>query len=155
MVRQLLSCLCLLLMLHAVSPALPLGGGSVAADQVFDSYHDLDWADEKARLDNFANELQVDPALVGYILVYAGKRSCRGEARARTERAKRYVVKYRGVTAGRIIVRDGGYREEVTTFLQPWPRGGPGFDMYPTVEPGEVEFLKKCRNNLPSKSRRG
>lgn len=154
MVRQLICCLCLLLVLLPSLPALPLEGDPPTVDQVFDSYHDLDWEDEKARLNNFAHTLLSNPDLVGYILVYAGRRACRGEAIARAERAKRYVVK-RGIAADRIITRDGGYRGEVTTYLQPVARGGPAFEMYPTLELGEVELVKKCRNGLPSKSKRG
>ena len=154
MLRQLICCLCLLLTPRPAPLALPLNGSPAAVHRPFDSYHDIGWEDEKARLDSFANELLAGPDLVGHILVYAGKRSCRGEARARAERAKRYVVRRRGVAAGRVMARDGGYREEVTTFLQPAPRGA-AFWMYATVEPGEVEFIKRCRNGLPSKGRRG
>src|SRR5882672_157977 len=37
---------------------------------------------EMAYLDNFAIELMHDPNLIGYILVYSGADSCRGESRS-------------------------------------------------------------------------
>ena len=58
----------------------------------FDEFGNICWEDEKARLDNFAIQLQQDPALVGYIVVCAGRVSCANEARVRGERKKRWVV---------------------------------------------------------------
>src|SRR6185295_5101468 len=58
----------------------------------FDEYGDIKFNDEKARLDNYAIQLQNDPAAQGYILAYG---SCAGEAQARADRAKDYLVKRR------------------------------------------------------------
>ncbi|HLO00866.1 MAG TPA: hypothetical protein VK208_20580 [Pyrinomonadaceae bacterium] len=90
-------------------------------DSPFDTYGDLCFEDEKARLDNFAIALQQNPDWIGYVVVYAGNKSCPGEAWYRANRTKNWVVK-RGVEANRIILRDAGYLEDVTTMLQPWPR---------------------------------
>lgn len=114
------------------------------ADQWFDSYGDLSWKDEKARLDNFAFALQNDPDLIGYIMVYAGRQSCVGEAKNRALRAKKYLVQTRAVEASRIKFIDGGYREELTVILQPAPRGAPEIPVSPTLKPSEVK-IKNCK----------
>ena len=113
-------------------------------DQWFDSYGALSWKDEKAHLDNFAIALQHDPDSIGYIMVYAGRQSCVGEAKNRALRAKNYLVQTRAVEASRIKLIDGGYREELTVILQPAPRGAPELAVSPTLKPSEVK-IKKCK----------
>src|SRR5467141_3175208 len=85
---------------------------STFADQVFDSYGDIPWEEEKVHLDNFAIELQHGSDLVGFIIVYSGRRTCVGEAKDRALRAKNYVVKTRGIQESRIKWIDGGYRDK-------------------------------------------
>jgi len=114
------------------------------------------WEDEKARLDNFAIQLTVDPALVGYIFVNDGKEMCTGEAQARAMRAKRYVVEHRGVPWNRVIWRLDGYAGEFLITLQPVVRGLPvGYPFlgYPRVVP-EVHASKNCRSRI-AKIKRG
>jgi hypothetical protein len=60
----------------------------LAPDSPFDSYGNLCFEDEKARLDNFAITLEQNPNFIGYIVVYAGNESCAGEAQFRGNRAK-------------------------------------------------------------------
>ena len=96
-----------------------------APERPFDRYGNICWEDEMARLDNFAIELQNDPEAVGYIIVYDGQPSCREEAIARAIRAKNYVVRHRGIERKRVVWRYGGQLEELTTWLQPIPRGAP------------------------------
>jgi hypothetical protein len=75
----------------------------------FDEYGDIKFNDEKARLDNYAIQLQNDPTAQGQILAYG---SCAGEAQARADRAKDYLVNTRGIDAGRLTAVDGGCRSE-------------------------------------------
>src|SRR4026207_1754100 len=96
----------------------------LSPDSPFDIYGNICFEDEKAHLDNFAITLEEDPNLIGYIVVYAGNESCAGEAQYRANRAKQWVLR-RGIAAQRIIVKDGGYRTDVTTQLQPWPKDNP------------------------------
>lgn len=124
------------------------------ADQWFDSYGDLSWEDEKAHLDNFAIALQNDPDSIGYIIVYAGRRSYAGESKERALRAKKYVVKTRGIKASRIKWIDGGYREELTTILQPGPRGAPDLTASPTLKLSEVQIIKNCKPKSPKPRKR-
>src|SRR2546423_2579862 len=87
-----------------------------------DEFGDICCEDEKARLDNFANELRNNPDAQGYIIFYGGKRhqypSChssrpvlprRGEAEARVARLKPYIHDTRGIDPHRIVVVNGGY----------------------------------------------
>ena len=125
------------------------------ADQWFDSYGDLSWEDEKAHLDNFAIALQNYPDSIGYIIVYAGRRSCVGEAKDRALRAKRYLVQTRATEASRIKLIDGGYREELTVILQPAPRGAPEITASPTLKLSEVQIIKNCKPKSPKPRKRG
>lgn len=124
-------------------------------DQWFDSYGDLSWEDEKAHLDNFAIALQHDSESVGYIIVYAGRRACVGEAKDRALRAKKYVVETRGIQSSRIKWIDGGYREELTVILQPAPRGAPKLTASPTLKRSEVQIIKNCKSKASNPRKRG
>jgi hypothetical protein len=111
----------------------------------FDSYGAIPWELEKARLDNFAVQLQRDNVSIGYIIVYAGRRSCVGEARDHALRAKKYLIERRGIIASRIQWMDGGYREGLTVVLQPAPRSAPKLAASPTLKRSEVLVVKKCK----------
>jgi hypothetical protein len=119
-------------------------------DKWFDSYGALNWEDEKAHLDNFAIALQRDPNLVGYILVYAGKRACANQAKDHALRATKYLVATRGVAENRIKWIDGGHREDLTVILQPLPQEAPELKASPTVKPDDV-VIKDCK---PKSSKR-
>src|SRR5437899_2915691 len=84
----------------------------VSADQVFDSYGNVPWEEEKIHLDNFAIELRRDPDAIGYIIAYAGRRACQLEAQNRATRARAYVINTRGIPKNRVKFIDGGYREK-------------------------------------------
>jgi hypothetical protein len=88
----------------------------------FDEYGAIKWEDEKARLDNFAIQLQQDKQLIGYILVFDAVGGCPGEAQAHAIRAKRYVVEHRGIPWNRIIWRREGFQSDFRTVLQLVPR---------------------------------
>jgi len=99
-------------------------------------YGPICWEDEKARLDNFAFALQnADRTTIGHIIVYDGKRACRGEAVARAIRAKKYLVEYRNVEANRIVWRWGGYLGDMTTTLVTTPRGASIWPLDPPCPP--------------------
>jgi len=104
-----------------------------------DEYGDIGFSDERERLYYFAAELQKDPAARGYILAYAGRRARSGEARKRGERAKGYLHREHGIEARRIVVVDGGHREERTVELYIVPNGAAAPAASPTVEPRDVE----------------
>ena len=120
----------------------------------FDTYGGISWELEKLHLDNFAIQLQHDSDSIGYIIVYAGRRACVGEAKDRALRAKKYVVETRGIQASRIKSIDGGYREDLTVILQPTPRGAPELTVSPTLKPSEVQN-KNCKPKSPKPRKRG
>ena len=66
-------------------------------------YDNICWEDEKSRLDNFAIQLQNQPDVKGYIIVYAGKESCAVEAQTRALRAKNWLVELPEFS-GRMVV---------------------------------------------------
>jgi hypothetical protein len=107
-----------------------------------DEYGNIRWSDEKARLDNLGIELQNDPAAVGYIVGYGGRRSLRSEAARRIERAKRYLTSVRGIPSEHLVTIDGGYREELTVELWARPKEVLPPEPTPTVDPTEVKFIK-------------
>ena len=116
-------------------------GCSLRSARKIDEYGDLSLGDEQARLDNFAVELQNDPTAQGYVMAYGGRRGRAGEAQARADRARDYLVKTHAVDSARVVVIDGGHREELTVELFIVPAGVTPPESTPTVETLEVERL--------------
>jgi hypothetical protein len=123
--------------------------------RMLDQFGDVNCEDEKARLDNFANELQNTPGDQGYIVFYGGKRHQsptrhhsklalprRGEAEARAARLKPYMNYNRGIDANRIVVVDGGYRDQWAAELWIVPKGANPPAPTPTIKPQEVKFRR-------------
>lgn len=116
----------------------------------FDEYSNIPFSDEKARLDNLAIYLRRDkPNWKGHIIVYAGRRARAGEAQARVQRAKNYLVKVHRIDPNRIVTIDGGYREQLEVEVYLLPPGISAPTPYPTVDPSEVQIIKnrKARNS--------
>ncbi|MGH9958926.1 MAG: PKD domain-containing protein, partial [Pyrinomonadaceae bacterium] len=86
----------------------------------FDEYGDITFNNEKARLDNYAIQLQNDPTATAVIIAYG---TCEGQGQARADRAKNYLVNTRGIEAGRITTIDGGCRASLTVQLWIVPAG--------------------------------
>src|SRR5207302_9081239 len=86
----------------------------VAVPHKFDEYGNIRFNDEKARLDNFAIQLQNEPTAQGYIIAYG---TCDAEGQNRANRAKDYLVNTRGIDGGRIVVVDGGCMPELKVEL--------------------------------------
>jgi hypothetical protein len=104
--------------------SLLYGSEAAPPNAPFDSYGTyVRWADEKARLDNFAIAIHNDEKALGFILIYDKTGGCPGEARARAERAKRYLVEHRGVPSNRVIWRRDGYQSDIYTYLVIAPPG--------------------------------
>ena len=107
-----------------------------------DEYGNIRFNDEKARLDNYAIELQNDPTAQGYLVCYGGRTGRTGEAQRRCDRAKNYLVSTRGIDASRIVTVDGGFREELTVELWVVPSGANPPTASPTVDPSEVRSTR-------------
>jgi hypothetical protein len=78
----------------------------------FDEYYDIARNDEKARLDNYAIQLQGEPGSHGYIFVYPSSKARANEAQARARRISDYLVNSRGIDAGRFTVTIAAARED-------------------------------------------
>lgn len=90
----------------------------------FDKFGDLAFADEKKRLDYFAEQLQNEPGSMASIIVYGKQNAPRaGEAQARADRAKEYLVNKRSIAAERITTIDGGTRSRLIVELWITPQG--------------------------------
>lgn len=100
----------------------------------FDEYGNIRFNDEKARLDNYAIQLQNEPGSTATIIAYG---TCAGEGQTRGDRAKDYLVNTRGIEAGRITVVDGGCRADLTVQLWVVPQGAdaPTVDTSNTISP--------------------
>ena len=91
----------------------------------FDEYYDISRNDEKARLDNFAIQLQSEPDSQGYVIVYPSRRAKPNEAEARKQRILNYLFNSRGIDSHRVSTTSGGQREGWLIELWIVPRGTP------------------------------
>ena len=119
-----------LVLLLAVLLLVPVGSHATATRVTpdvfwFDTYGDIRWEDEKARLDNFVIQLFNEPKYTGYIYIYVGRHSCRGEAVARAIRARRYLLNVRHLPWNRLAWRDLGYGDDFQVRLWLFPTGAP------------------------------
>jgi hypothetical protein len=104
----------------------------------FDVCCSCSFDDQKARLDNLAVELQNDPSTTTYVIAYGGRTSRVGQADLLGARARDYLVTQRGIDQSRIVVINGGFREEDCVELWVVPRGATPPRPTPTVQPGDV-----------------
>lgn len=105
----------------------------------FDTCCSCSHDDQKARLDNLAVELQSDPTTTTYLFAYGGRTSPVGEAHRLLKRAQDYLVMQRGIDASRIILVNGGFREENCVEVWIVPQGAALPRPSPTVQPGELK----------------
>jgi hypothetical protein len=120
----------------------------VLAAREFDTCDSCSYDDQKARLDNLAVELQNDPTTTTYLFAYAGRTSRTGTADRLLTRARDYLVTQRGIDSSRIVLANGGFREEDS--LEVWivPSGAKPPQPRPTVQAGDAR-----PKNLRSKPR--
>ena len=89
----------------------------------FDEFPDISRNDEKARLDNFAIELQNDPTATGYVIVYPGRASKRAEVQDHFGRVIDYLVHSRQIDQNRIKTIEGPKRDQLHVELWITPQG--------------------------------
>jgi hypothetical protein len=114
----------------------------------YDEYGNIRFNDEKARLDNYAIDLQNTPGSMGYILAYG---TCAGEAQARADRAKDYLVNTRGIDAGRLTTVDGGCKGDLAVELWVVPTGATP----PSASGDTISPCPECKKKTPPRRRRG
>jgi hypothetical protein len=119
----------------------------------FDTYGNIRFNDEKARLDNFAIQLQNEPTSQGYIIGYG---SCDAEGLTRANRAKDYLVNTRGIDAGRLVTVDAGCLPELQIQLWVVPQGAtpPTGDATGVISPCP-DCKKKPATRRRGRGRRG
>lgn len=74
----------------------------------FDEFGDVQLSDLKARLDNFAIEIEHSSETRGFLMVYRSRRDLPGLSGRLAQLMRNYLVYTRGLQAGRIIAVDGG-----------------------------------------------
>jgi len=89
----------------------------------FDEFPAIAYNDEKARLDNFAIELQNDPTATAYVIVYPGANGRPGEVQKQMTRAVDYLVNSRGISSARIQTVVGPVRDGLLIELWICPQG--------------------------------
>jgi len=89
----------------------------------FDEFPDLARNDEKARLDNFAIELQNDPSSTAYVIIHPGQRGRSRQVQAHTTRIVDYLGNSRGFDARRIITLVGPSQPDLLVELWICPQG--------------------------------
>jgi hypothetical protein len=127
--------------------AFSLTGATADKMRQFDEFGDINCEDEMARLDNFAIQLQNDPAAKGVMVFYGGRRfrgrlPKQGEAAARAARMKPYLVERRRISSERVIVIDGGYREEFQVDLWVIPADIAPPEPSLTIPAKDIKFQK-------------
>ena len=127
---------------QAVSIVAPLKKEVIIARE-FDECNNCTFDDQKARLDNLAVELQNDPTTRAYIIAYGGRMSPVGQVEKLMSRAREYMITQRGIDASRLVVVNGGYREEDSVELWIVPSGAAAPQATPTVQAGEIKRRKR------------
>lgn len=89
----------------------------------FDEFPDISRNDEKARLDNYAIDLQSDPTATAYVIVHPGRKSKTADVQHHASRIVDYLVHSRGLDERRIVTLVGKPREELFVELWITPQG--------------------------------
>lgn len=110
---------------------------------MFDEYGAVNTEDEMVRLDNFTIALQNSPVDTGYIIVYGGRKSRVGDAKAVIKRTLNYLTKMRGIDAARIKAIDGGLKKLPSHELWVVPEGATPPKPAPTIFPKKKAVPKK------------
>jgi hypothetical protein len=115
--------------------------------QEFDECNNCTFDDQKARLDNLAVELQNEPSNRAYIIAYGGRTSPLNQVERLMTRARDYLVAQRGIDGSRLVVVNGGFREEDTVELWVVPSGAAPPRATPTVKAGDLKPPTRRRRN--------
>ena len=91
-----------------IGQAQPSAQANNQVARKFDEFGDALVTDIKARADNFAIELQNNPAVKGFIIVYRSRRDVPGISYRYAHRIQDYLVLTRGIEKGRVVAVDGG-----------------------------------------------
>lgn len=134
-------------LLALLLPAILVEASTPISPRKFDEFKDINCEDEMARLDNFAVNLQQSPADKAVIIFYGGRRvgrrlPRRRDSAARAARLKTYLTQRRSIPADRVIMIDGGFREEWMTELWIVPSAATLPSPTPSVPADKIKFRK-------------
>ena len=99
----------------------------------FDEFGDILLTDIKARLDNFAIQLQQEPGARGFIIIYRTRHDLPGLNSRLAGRMREYLVNARGISDDRVVFVDGGVASSLVQELWIVPMGAtpkPRDDVY-------------------------
>lgn len=91
--------------------------------QKFDEFTDIQYSDLIARLDNLANEVQSDPNMRAFLVVYRSRRDLPGLSARLANRMRSYLIYARGLAPARVVTVDGGEASCLTQELWLVPQG--------------------------------
>jgi hypothetical protein len=102
-----------------------------------------------------AEFLRLNPHLKAYLISYGGKVSYAGEAIARAEQIKNYLVKVLGVDSNRIEIIDAGHCNGWSVSLWVWARNAREMPTPPTcLDAKDVRIVRKRSKRLCTRTQR-
>jgi hypothetical protein len=110
----------------------PATGGA----HLVDKFGEIQISDLKARLDNFAIELQNNPSSMGLIAAYAAKHKFPGWPARRVRMMQSYLISTRGLEPSRFSVVNAGLRADTDFELWVVPPG-----VEPPAKPFDISLL--------------
>lgn len=128
----------------SVSKTINIKPAPLSCWRPFDEYGNITFANEKARLDNFAIQMSNQSLSSGQILMYAGQETYKNETAERLARAKSYVVDVREIDPNRIVITDCGFTQQLRIQLYIIPPGVTPLSCNSSIEIpfSEVKFTK-------------
>ena len=143
--KIILSTLICLAIFQAVSAQQASTNNPLAPDK-YDTWGDIQFSDEIVHLDKIANQLKEWRLSIVYLVIYAGERACKGEAKARGIRATDYLLK-REIEPERIVWIDAGWKKNLLVEVWIWPPqfGKPKPSLDRTLKPSAVTIEPKCK----------
>lgn len=108
----------------------------------FDEFGNIHNGDAKARLDALTITLQNDPNLQVHVVIYGGRFGSSSEVSRRQIFIRDYLIESRGIAGERIILVNGGYRNELSGELWLSLKGTNAPLLTPTVDKKYVSIKK-------------
>lgn len=130
-------------------PGFPFTGENAVRHYPIDTYVGADFDNEKYHLDKLAIRLQQDQNAKAYLILYAAKSMCVGEAKFRLSRAENYLMKVREIDGARIETMLGGGRSKLTIEVYMTSKDAPS----PIANPTKKINFRNCGTR--EKPRRG
>ena len=137
--------LCLCIWQTGLSQETPKAPTIMRPDK-FDQWGDVPFSEEMTHLDKIAKQLKEWRLSVVHLVIYAGQRACKGEAKARGIRAKNHLLKAQ-IEPERIVWIDGGWKKGLAVEAWIWPPelGQPSVENEGKLKPSEITIERNCK----------